>query len=173
MKLIKNLDGVNKIWRKQYIIIINVLRITDCDESKRCKINLFLGTIHKSLLFICRWKGRHPEKVVYQVDKFTTVKGEAKNLKVKFRHYRFWSTWGCKNELWQILYYIIIMDGGSKYSIFSNIGNCHLFLMNYIGLPCNIRSGTWNEDLQSWFNLKNEWRNRKTMVEIYFQQLYF
>lgn len=39
-------------------------------------------------------------------------------------------------------FYIIIMDGGSKYSIFSNIGNCHLFLMNYIGLPCNIRSGT-------------------------------
>lgn len=104
MKLIKNLDGVNKILRKQY-------NHNKCTKNyrlwwkQRCKINLFLGTIHKSLLFICRWKGRHPEKVVYQVDKFTTVKGEAKNLKVKFRHYRFWSTWGCKNELWQILYY--------------------------------------------------------------------
>lgn len=41
MKLIKNLDGVNKIWRKQYIIIINVLRITDCDENRDARLICF------------------------------------------------------------------------------------------------------------------------------------
>lgn len=44
---------VNKIGRKQYIIIINV-RITEAgDENRGARLICFsIGTIHKSLLFI-------------------------------------------------------------------------------------------------------------------------
>lgn len=67
------------------------------------------------------------------MDKFTAVKGQAKNLKVKFRHILNIT------EALEVVrmnydnFCITILDGGSKCSIFSNIyiyiyiGNCHYF----------------------------------------------
>lgn len=108
------------------IIIKDVLRITDCDENRDARLICFSARFIKSLLFICRWKGGHPEKVVYQVDKFTTVKGD--RLKTSTSNSDI-----TDSEVLEVVrmnydkFYIIILDGGSKYSIFSNIGNCHLF----------------------------------------------
>lgn len=56
------------------------------DENRDARLICFLVWFINHFYFYCRWKGRHPEKVIYQVDKFTAVKGQAKNHKVKFRH---------------------------------------------------------------------------------------
>lgn len=56
------------------------------DENRDARLICFLVWFINHFYFYCRWKGRHPEKVIYQMDKFTAVKGQAKNLKVKFRH---------------------------------------------------------------------------------------
>lgn len=116
MKLIKNLDGVNKIWRKQYNH--NKYRLW---WKQRCKINLFLDKIHKSLLFIV------DEREDIQKRSFTKwINSQLSKVRLKTSKSNSditRSTWGCKNELWQILYY----NSGRKYSIISNIGNCHLF----------------------------------------------
>lgn len=104
MKLIKNLDGVNKIWRKQYMYNHN-----RCTKNyrlwwkQRCKINLFLGTIHKSLLFIV------DEREDIQKRSFTKwINSQLSKVRLKTSKSNSditRSTWGCKNELWQILYY--------------------------------------------------------------------
>lgn len=123
MKLIKNLDGVNKIWRKQYIIIINVLRITDCDENRDARLICFSARfINHFYLFV-------DEREDIQKRSFTKwINSQLSKVRLK--------TSKSNSDITEVLevvrmnydkFYIIILDGGSKYSIFSNIGNCHLF----------------------------------------------
>lgn len=125
MKLIKNLDGVNKIWRKQYIIIINVLRITDCDENRDARLICFSARfINHFYLFVderediqkrsfTKWINSQLSKVRLKTSKSNSDITEVPVLEVVRMNYD--------------KFYIIILDGGSKYSIFSNIGNCHYF----------------------------------------------
>lgn len=103
MKLIKNLDGVNKIWRKQYIIIINVLRITDCDENRDARLICFSARfINHFYLFV-------DEREDIQKRSFTKwINSQLSKVRLKTSKSNSditRSTWGCKNELWQILYY--------------------------------------------------------------------
>lgn len=104
MKLIKNLDGVNKIWRKQYIIIINVLRITDCDENRDARLICFSARfINHFYLFV-------DEREDIQKRSFTKwINSQLSKVRLKTSKSNSnitRSTWGCKNELWQILYYL-------------------------------------------------------------------
>lgn len=123
MKLIKNLDGVNKIWRKQYIIIINVLRITDCDENRDARLICFSARfINHFYLFV-------DEREDIQKRSFTKwINSQLSKVRLKTSTSNSDIT---DSEVLEVVrmnydkFYIIILDGGSKYSIFSNIGNCH------------------------------------------------
>lgn len=120
MKLIKNLDGVNKKAVYNHNKCTKNYRLW---WKQRCKINLFLGTIHKSLLFIV------DEREDIQKRSFTKwINSQLSKVRLK--------TSKSNSDITEVLevvrmnydkFYIIILDGGSKYSIFSNIGNCHLF----------------------------------------------
>lgn len=101
------------------IIIIN----TDCDENRDARLICF------SARFIIHFYLFVDEREDIQKRSFTKwINSQLSKVRLKTSLTKSnsditRSTWGCKNELWQILYY----NSGRKYSIISNIGNCHLF----------------------------------------------
>lgn len=112
------------LTKKQYIIIINVLRITDCDENRDARLICFSARfINHFYLFV-------DEREDIQKRSFTKwINSQLSKVRLKKPQSQIQTL----QEALEVVrmnydkFYSIIMDGGSKYSIFSNIGNCHLF----------------------------------------------